>query len=128
MVNGYTFRGRNSVIFVVAPPPPPPPPSSPCLFIKERIFSHRSKLVEPILGRLPLAGKQTESHQNCLPLKTCQKKLEVYPYTLKHQQTRLQNFISYSKKRYCLTSSGALEALWIKHWPADLAVPNLSPA
>ena len=27
-------------------------------------------------------GKQTGSHQNCLPLKTWQKKMEVYQYTL----------------------------------------------
>ena len=54
--------------------------------IMERICSHWSKFiplrVDPIFGRLLPPGKQTGSHENCLPLKTWQKKIEVYPNTL----------------------------------------------
>ena len=79
-VNGYIFRGRNSVIFIFA---------SHINFghlIKERIYSYRSKFIlsgeYPILGRLRVPGKQTRSDENYLPLKRLRKKMEVYPYTL----------------------------------------------
>ena len=75
MVNGCTYRGSNSIIFIVA------------AHInwghlrKERICSRRSKFVplwtDPFLGRLRPPGKQTGSRQNTLPLKTW-KKLEIY--------------------------------------------------
>ena len=69
MVNGYTFRGSNSVSLVVASH------TNWGHLIKERICSHWSKFfplrVDPILGRLYPPGKQTGSQENCLPLKTC---------------------------------------------------------
>ena len=79
-MNGYTFRGSNSVIFIVASH------INWGHLLKERICSHWSKFfplrVDPILERLHPACKQTGSLKNCLPLKTCRKKMEVYPYTL----------------------------------------------
>ena len=70
-VNGYTFRGSNSVIFIVASH------INWGHIIKERLCSHWSKFiplrVDPILGRLCPSGKQTGSHENCLPLKTVEK-------------------------------------------------------
>ena len=71
-VNGYTFRGRNSVIFIVAS-------QLNCShFMKERICSYQSKFiplrVNPILERLSPPDKQTGSHENYLPLKTWKKK------------------------------------------------------
>ena len=70
--NRYTFRGSNSIIFHC------------CLPYKlgsshkKRICSHWSKFfplrVDPFLGRLRPPGKQTGSHENYLPLKTCRKK------------------------------------------------------
>ena len=77
-MSSYTFRRRNSVIFIVASN------VNWGHLIKERICSHWSKFfalrVDPILGRL--SGKQTGSHENCLPLKTWRKKMAVYPFTL----------------------------------------------
>ena len=68
-MNGYTFRGINSVIFIVV---------SHIHWghlIKERICSHPSKFfplrVDPILKDCP-PGKQT-GHAICLPLKTWRK-------------------------------------------------------
>ena len=78
-VNRYTFRGGNSVICTVASQ------MNWVHLIKKRICSRRSKFfslrVDPFLGRLRPPGKQTGSHENCLPLKTWRKKIEVYPYT-----------------------------------------------
>ena len=81
-MNACTFRGTNPILLIVA--------SNIYwgLLIKERICSHRSKFfplrVDPILGRLrPLGNcKQTGSLENCLPLKTWRKKMEVYPNSL----------------------------------------------
>ena len=72
-VNGYTFKGSNSVIFIVASH------INGGHLIKVKICSHRSKFfplrVDPILGRLCPPGKQTGSHENCLPLKHDGKRL-----------------------------------------------------
>ena len=66
-VNACTFRGSNSVIFIVASH------INRGHIIKERICCRRGKLillrVEPILGRLRPPGKQTGGHENCLSLK-----------------------------------------------------------
>ena len=82
MLNGYTFRRNHSVIFIVA-------------FhinwghlIQERICSQWSKFFplrgdrlrgDRFLGRLSRPGQQTGNQENCLPLKRCRKKIEVYP-------------------------------------------------
>ena len=74
-MNGYTFRGSNSVIFIVASH------INWGHLTKERICSHRSTFFslreDPILGRLCLPNGQKGSHENCLPLKTWRKKIKV---------------------------------------------------
>ena len=39
------------------------------------------------MGRLRPPDKQTESHENCPPLKTWREKMAVYPYTLRDDVT-----------------------------------------
>ena len=78
-MNGYAFKGSNSLSFL-------PPTTSRGQLLKKRICSSRSKFFplreDPILRRLRPPGKQTGSHDNCLPLKTLLYKKWVYPYTL----------------------------------------------
>ena len=63
-MNGYTFRGSNSIIFIVVSH------THFCNLIKERICSHRSKFFplreDPIFERLLPPDKQIESPGNCL--------------------------------------------------------------
>ena len=60
-VNGYTFRGSNSVIFIVASHD-----INQGHLIKERIISHCSNFfplrADPISGRFHTVSKQTGSH------------------------------------------------------------------
>ena len=65
-VHGYTFRGSNSVIFIVA---------SHLIrgqLLKKRICFFRSRFfpfkVDLILKGLQCLGKQTGSHKSCFPL------------------------------------------------------------
>ena len=80
-VNGYTFRGSNSVIFIFVYH------FSRSQLLKKWICSHWSKFfplrVDPISGGLHPSGKQTGSDKNCLSLKKWQKKMEVCHYTLR---------------------------------------------
>ena len=78
-VNGYTFRGSHSFIYIFA---------SHFIrdqFLKKTICSYGSKLfslrLDPILKVLHRLEKQTGSHKNCLPLKTWRKKMHVYLYS-----------------------------------------------
>ena len=67
-VTGYTFRGSNSVIFIIASY------INWGQLINERICSHRSKFfplrVDPFMGRPRPPEKETGSHENFLLLKT----------------------------------------------------------
>ena len=113
-VYGYIFRGSNSVIYNF------PSLLKRGLLSKERICSHRSKFfplrVDPFLGRLRPAGKQTGSHENCLPLKTWRKKMEVYSYTLRQVFSRGQ-FVSYYIK-------GMSHAIMITFCPKNVPYKN----
>ena len=96
MVNGYTFRGSNSFIFICAPH------INWGHFIKERICSLWSKFfplrVDLFLGRLCPLGRHTGSHENCLPLKPWRKKIVVNPYSFRHATLFFDNFCSAALK------------------------------
>ena len=65
-VNGYTFRGSNSAIFILTFF------LNGGLLLKEKICSYRSKFfplrVDPIFKRLYFPGKQTERYKSYFPL------------------------------------------------------------
>ena len=69
----WVRRVSNSVIFIVASQ------INYGHFIKERICSHQGRFlplrVDIILGRLHPPGKQTGSHEYCLPLTTWREKI-----------------------------------------------------
>ena len=96
MVNGYTFRGSNSLLFIGAPH------INWGHLIKERICSHWSKFfclrVDLFLGRLCPPGRHTGSHRNCLPLKPWRKKIVANPYSLRHATLYFDSFCSAALK------------------------------
>ena len=76
MVDGYTFRRCNAVnLFCCLPHKFGSSHKGKNLLPLEHILYCKSR---PILGRLHPPGKQIGSYENCLPLKTSGKKMEMY--------------------------------------------------